>query len=863
MIPVKTKWSFLIIYLSIITLSGIPINQTVIGIPNNISRTWLGPDWWANPLQDWEICDGKIRCNVSKPDRNAFLLTNRITRPEKGFEISALLGFDKNIIRSNKNIIGFRLGINGSFNDYRDDAIYGKGIDIGISSEGMLIFGVDSIKPDYGLNNLIGKGMIMKIKYLGQSQELIISIISGSSSDIGFIDTVNISNPQIFSGGIALLSNIHDTENKKSSSAWFNNIVLAGEGIQHYPGRAWGPVLFSMYTLSDETLKITAQLAPLTDEEGRKIFLEIKPENKWIYLQEVSMDTLSRTASFRIKNWNYDKDIPFRIACKYYSEGEQMEISYWNGIIREEPDGDDELVLAAFTGNNDLGFPNNDLVKNVIKHDPDILFFSGDQIYEGVGGYGFIRLREGDITIPTLDYLRKWYMFGWAYKDVMKERPTLAIPDDHDVYQSNIWGDGGRKATTEGTYVFQQTSGGYMMPPVWINMVQRTQTSHLPDPFDSIPIEQGIEVYYTSMNYAGVSFAILEDRKFKSGPQFLLPEAKIWNGWPQNPEFNSSTQSDVKDARLLGERQLYFLEEWGKDWSDNIKMKAVLSQTIFGNVATIPDSAMSDEIVPKMKILEPGEYPEGDKVATDMDANAWPKTGRDKAVNQIRKAFAVHIAGDQHLGSTVQYGIENYGDASFAFCVPAISNIWPRRWFPPESNNNNKSSLQDYTGEYEDGFGNKLTVYAVSNPHKTGKKPSRLYDRATGFGIIRFDKINREITFECWPRWADPENPEDKQYNGWPVRFHQYDNYISDAPYLLPPVIIKGLQDPVVKVIEQETGNMVYSIRINGTSFQPKVYNPGYYTIMVGDPDLDKWKEYKGLRATMNELPDIIRITFN
>ena len=48
-------------------------------------------------------------------------------------------------------------------------------------------------------------------------------------------------------------------------------------------------------------------------------------------------------------------------------------------------------------------------------------------------------------------------------------------------------------------------------------MVERAQTSHLPDPYDPTPIEQGIGVYYTDFNWGGIGFAILEDRKFKIG----------------------------------------------------------------------------------------------------------------------------------------------------------------------------------------------------------------------------------------------------------------------------------------------------------------------------------------------------------
>ena len=42
-----------------------------------------------------------------------------------------------------------------------------------------------------------------------------------------------------------------------------------------------------------------------------------------------------------------------------------------------------------------------------------------------------------------------------------------------------------------------QDSGGYKMAPSWVNMVQRVQTSHLPDPVDPTPVLQGITVYYT------------------------------------------------------------------------------------------------------------------------------------------------------------------------------------------------------------------------------------------------------------------------------------------------------------------------------------------------------------------------------
>ena len=61
------------------------------------------------------------------------------------------------------------------------------------------------------------------------------------------------------------------------------------------------------------------------------------------------------------------------------------------GTIRKDPIDKDEIVIAGFTGNDHLGFPNTDVFEQVQYQNPDVLFFSGDQIYEPNGGYGVQR----------------------------------------------------------------------------------------------------------------------------------------------------------------------------------------------------------------------------------------------------------------------------------------------------------------------------------------------------------------------------------------------------------------------------------------------------------------------------------------
>ena len=52
----------------------------------------------------------------------------------------------------------------------------------------------------------------------------------------------------------------------------------------------------------------------------------------------------------------------------------------------------------------------------------------------------------------------------------------------------------------------------------YVNQVQRQQTWNLPDPVDPEPIGRNIGVYFTRLHIGGIDFAILEDRKFKTGP---------------------------------------------------------------------------------------------------------------------------------------------------------------------------------------------------------------------------------------------------------------------------------------------------------------------------------------------------------
>ena len=374
---------------------------------------------------------------------------------------------------------------------------------------------------------------------------------------------------------------------------------------------------------------------------------------------------------------------------------------------------------------------------------------------------------------------------------------------------ANLWGAGGKKSLTSAGH-----DGGYFMPVSYVKAVERAQTWHLPDPFDPTPIQQGIGVYYTAMTLGRISFAIIEDRKFKSGPEGLIPQQGPRPDHITNPAYDPKS-IDVPGAELLGERQLLFLHQWGQDWH-NADMKAVLSQTIFCGGAHIHGKI-------------------GGRLHADLDSNGWPQSGRNKALAEIRRCFAVHIAGDQHLGSIFHHGIDDWEDACYSFCVPSIANLYLRWWAPEKPGENRQPGMPEYTGRHFDGFGNRITCWAVANPSDEPSDGNILTTRAAGFGIVHFNKPTREITFECWPRNVDITAPDARQYPGWPKTIAQEDNYGRAAVAWLPTLTVNGQKDPVVQVVDESNNEVLYTLRINGTSFRPKVFKEGTYTLRIGE----------------------------
>lgn len=839
--------------------------------PQDASRVWPGPEYWANPLQDWQIQRGRLECISPGGDRNVALLTREIAERAGDLHLRVKLGRLDSVMLT-EGFVGFRVGSKHQMNDYRATAIYGQGMNAGIDATGRLFIGeLHDTAPHIDMTKDILLELHAQPSTTGYTVVARATPLNG-----GKVIEVGREVPSVWlTGGLALVCSsasveatpiellpikdfdFYPPQQKKGGSFrfWFADWAVTGSKVDEHEDRVYGPILFTLYTLSRGILKLSAQFPPLGNA-AKTVTLQLRDTNgQWRTAATSELHPDAWSAVFRLTSWDSTRETAYRLLYAMPGVDETPKQYNYEGLIRKDPKERQELTIGLLTCLWDFGFPHIEFVQHLAHHKPDLLLWTGDQIYEAVGGFGSIQSREPSSEIAAmLDYQRKWFVFGWAVRDLTREIPSVCMTDDHDMYHGNLWGCGGRPTNPAATSTYAiQDSGGYKMSPRWVDMVQRVQTSHLPDPIDPTPVKQNIPVYYTELQYGGVSFAILEDRKWKSAPKQQLPEASIVNGFPQNLEWKAAAEVNVPDAELLGRRQLDFLEYWATDWGNGTWMKFAISQTPFGCLHTEPEGEIKDDDDPHLSIPPVGFYIEGDHMVADHDSGGWPQNGRDAGILKWRKAFAAHLCGDQHLPTTSIYGVKEFRDGVYSISTPAISNIFPRRWFPPNKAPNAVPGARN-TGDYFDAFGNRMSVLAVANPARhAGLGLDGLRYRVTGYTIVKCDRATRHITATIWPRWVDPSAPGAKPYDGWPVTFHQLDNGLSAAEWELDRIETPGFQDAVVQVQNAATSEIIYTVRANGTTFTPMVRSAGTYSIIAYDPDGDYRKEWPRVEARRHQ----------
>lgn len=790
-----------------------------VAAPGTLVRPWLGPETFTSPMFDWRRTADRYECLYAGPNRRVDLLSRQL-QPTSSLEMMVEL---VRLDAAFNGLAGFRFAAKGAIKqDYRHNIIQSFGFDAGLNSSGSLVLADQSVPADFPLGEWQKLRLVLTPN--GPNHDVTLEQIDPSTSSVLASVSKSIPSSSIL-GNLLLLSDSTAAGSWGSPVTAFRNWTHSGSDLTGSDDQHWGPILFTQYTLSKGTLKLSAQFAPLAAGENRTARLEVDSGSGWSEVATAPIEQTTELALFRIENWDDAVDTPFRVL---YLFGDTNADVVFEGTIRRDPVDQDEFSIGALTCMRDLNFPNQEPVNGLMKLDPDVLFFSGDQYYED--DYGYTPKIQAPFERARLDMLRKWFMWGWSFRDVTRDRPCICILDDHDNWMSNLWGSGGKALSGA------LENGGYLMPPAFVNASQRVQTAHLPDPYDPAPVMQGIEVYYTDMLYGRVSMAILEDRKFKSGPN----------------EVGSTGVPTLADAVLLGDRQHAFVDAWARDWA-GADFKTVLSQSVFDQVHTHAGSGGA---------INP--------IVGDPDSNGWPGPASSEAVRRLRKAFPFMIGGDNHLPTLSHLGVDTHEDAFLAYSNPATAVGFPRKWDPANDSATAATKVVGfpayaasnfaanptyngfpYLGRYTSDFGHPQTIVAIGNPTTWGGNVfgdvAMLDAKSSGIGIVRYNKKSRDIVVEAYRIGADFTSPAPAQFTGWPVTIRQTDNYGRAALAYLPLVEDPNFANPVFEIIDESNDSLVYSIRSWTPGFRPHVFTSGgSYTIRYGAPETDTWVELTG-----------------
>ena len=737
-------------------------------LPAGVTRYWLGESFWANRLQDWRLNDGRIECLRGEAGfevRTVSLLTRSLSASFSAGRIRARVGL---LDTGGEGFCGFLLGVGGGELEYRSWSLAQRASGMGggfmavIDQDGELSFRDFSNEAEpmaferieraqsskFGPDGVRQREVFLDchIDATGESFDVrLVASDAGTGEELGFAVRTGVPASEL-RGGILLLSS---PSGRGGARWWFSDIETGGAKIAQHQERALGPVVGCLYSLNRNVLKLTAQFLPISlvgAPEARLDYRETGSDS-WV---KGPVDAVGDgyVTAFRVAGWNPDVEHEYRIVYP-----ERAASPLFSGTIVRDPGEDRPLRVALFSciiptsksldevkaytrripqerlpgryTNHNIFFPHAELVANCSAQRPDLYLFVGDQYYETYP------TRYGrDTPDAHLDTLYRWYLWYWTFRESLRNRPAIVIADDHDILQGNLWGEGGEKNTTG-----REEDGGYVWDLDVVRMVYRMQHGHNPDAFDPVPAENDIPVTYGAFEYGGVSFAVLEDRKFKSAPDY-------------------ETDPPKTRGELLGERQERFLEAW-KDMHPGLP-KVVVTGTMWGSPQT----------------------DENGKPLLDYDANCYPPDGRLRALRLVRDAGCnLVLAGDQHLGLVCRQGVDGFDDGPVFFGGPAAAAFW-QRWFEAEGKLPNQRNGDPNTGDFTDPFGNRMRVLAVANPkvsHRVyadgvegwGKFLDDRSLKSEGYGMIHLDHESNRFRLECWEWSTNPRSG--RPFDGWPV----------------------------------------------------------------------------------------------
>ena len=320
------------------------------------NRPWVGADFWANRLQDWEVSGGRLQPRLglsNKPIRTVHRLTTAIREEPGNFSLSVRTGLLESDTWTAGALSGIFIGA-GASHDFRGAALMhhegGRdgGIFLGVKNNGAAVIQDNRVQAfsQLGLGATpasLPASFRIEVTANWQSGSrdylLAVKVRDGTSDAIVSQSSITVE-PYTVLGNIGLFS--HPASG--TSRFWFQDFSGTGTKLENRPERAFGPVVSTQYTLNRNVMKLTAQLAPVVTAGAPTVLLEINPGGAWQTAATATIDSDSYTAGFRVPGWNHTAPVPFRVGFL-----ENGITSYRTGVIQPDPVDKPEIVVAGLT----------------------------------------------------------------------------------------------------------------------------------------------------------------------------------------------------------------------------------------------------------------------------------------------------------------------------------------------------------------------------------------------------------------------------------------------------------------------------------------------------------------------------------
>ena len=332
---------------------------------NTVDGYFAGAETWTNPLQDWRVKNGKLECFVGGEERNTYLLTREIAGGNGEFEMSVgITNVDFSEGRTDEGYVGFRIGVKGRYLDYRDAAVRGRGLKTGVTVDGELFIGNTSgDRINVGNMNAV---LRLKVAASNGKATLSLQAIDKAGAIVGEVKRAEL-DAGLIRGGIGLSCHSGEltsreglqerrTESRHGNlSASFSDLRLSGSLVTAHDDRAYGPIAFTLYTLDEGTMKMTVQMMPVSARAGDEVILETRTDGVWSPVQTSRIVADSRTAHFRIENWDATKARKFRVAFSMKGRDGSTSDHYYMGTISKEPEIGGQLKAVSLSCQLDKG----------------------------------------------------------------------------------------------------------------------------------------------------------------------------------------------------------------------------------------------------------------------------------------------------------------------------------------------------------------------------------------------------------------------------------------------------------------------------------------------------------------------------